>query len=300
MWITEYRSYLNSTTGSMILEKRDYPDLDNNASTAPTNTPAWNAGWSVDDSNFNGVVYVDGASIPILRGPARTNSSTPDSAPPAVASFAKINIVSSSSISIQNDLKYERPLCYDSGSSKGYATRDAVTGAVTKAFCDDPDDTTNPPADNVLGIYTAGNAADITILNGLQLTDFTIHGVMMSAQGRIQVEGAASTCPTQLNPGTGRGNLRLLGGIIQNYYGAWGQFSNTGALTCGYGRSVTYDKRMIDPAVRPPGFPTANQATNWQLNVFRDDNPSVLVNQNNPVNQPFTLNKGATQSSSSR
>jgi hypothetical protein len=300
----EYRSYQSGS--QMILQKRTYPDDDTNIWTFPANKPDWNDGWSTVNSSFNGVLFVDGQHIPYVFGPKRVadagicsgGSSTPDCSPPAVASFAKVNIVGSRSINIYGDLKYEKPLCYAGNGKQAYPQRD-VNGQVITANCDDPG---NPAvADNILGIYTAGQNSDINILGEGSFRDLTIHGVLMSADGRVRVaksagdttSGADTACPNELQgtpPGTGLGSIRLLGGIIQDNYGVWGQFDGGGNITCGYGRSVTYDKRMANPVVKPPSFPTASGSTNWGVKIIRSDQPGTQINTNDPNNPASTVN----------
>ena len=260
----EYRSYKSGS--QMVLQKRTYPDTDatpDNAMVRPAFTDA--STWTNDTSDFNGVIYVDGDNIPQIRGPSRGTATNPDTASPAVASFAKLNIVATGSIGIYNDLKYEKPLCYASGSRQSYAVRNP-DNSVTSAFCDDPKSPSL--ADNILGIYTAGNNSDVKILRNTQYQDFTINAVLMSAKGRVLVDGAdAATCPTEL--AGGRGSIRLLGGIIQKNYGMWGRANASGNVDCGYGRSITYDRRMASPLITPPAFPTTSGASALLVQFFR-------------------------------
>jgi hypothetical protein len=282
----EYRAFKSGS--AMLLQKRTYPDTDTNADTVPS--IPWNSSdpdpvWVTLRTNFNGVLYVDG-DLPSLRGPWRWNSTTPDSAPPAVANFAKLNIVAAGSININNDLKYEKPLCYDGNSARSFPVRDS-SGNVVPANCDDPKGPN--VADNILGIYTAGSGKDINILRWSRYRDLTIHGVMMSANGRVRVDGADESCPSQLQGGLG--NLRLLGGIIQNNYGVWGQFDGSGTLTCGYGRAVTYDKRMADPSVTPPSFPTASSAIEPGVSFFKkgeNGQPDTQIRPADPITTTVT------------
>jgi hypothetical protein len=111
----------------------------------------------------------------------------------------------------------------------------------------------------------------------------------MSANGRVRVDGADGSCPSQLQGGLG--NLRLLGGIIQNNYGVWGQFDGSGTLTCGYGRAVTYDKRMADPSVTPPSFPTASSAIEPGVSFFKkgeNGQPDTQIRPADPITTTVT------------
>src|SRR5690606_26101835 len=100
------------------------------------------ANWVTHTAQFNGVIYVDG-DVSRFTGPARvpSDSSNPDNAPPALASFAQITVAADDHIRITGDLKYETPPC------SGVPTRNA-DDSVTPATCDNLD------AVNVLGIYT--------------------------------------------------------------------------------------------------------------------------------------------------
>jgi hypothetical protein len=313
LMIREYRSYKSGA--NTVLEMREYPsptgsnEWSNSAGSYPATAPAWNTGWATVRSNFNGVMYVNNDDIPAMGGPWRwidtTNSTTraatnvPDRAPPAVASFSKLNIVASGSVSVYSDLKYEKPLCYAGNSKESFPQRD-TSGNVITANCDDPNDPN--VKDNILGIYTAGTNKNITFWpywdNGQTIPNMTIHGVLMAANGVVNVGNATSSpCPAELNGG--RGSIRLLGGIIQNNYGAFGQSNSTGGIGCGYGRSFTYDKRMKNPAIKPPSFPTASAATSWGLKIYRTDDPDNQINTNDPnnpastVNVPLPISKGA-------
>jgi hypothetical protein len=73
----------------------------------------------------------------------------------------------------------------------------------------------------------------------------------MSGTGKVTVE--------DYDRGSEMGNVKLLGGIIENYYGAFGTFdSRTGQNSTGYGRTFTYDQRM-SRGLAPPFVPTVGQ-----------------------------------------
>ncbi|WP_233498308.1 DUF4900 domain-containing protein [Meiothermus sp. QL-1] len=191
--------------------------------------------WVVERIGFNGMIFAEG-SINNLTGPSRSNSSDPNTAPPALASFAQITVANAGSgknIQIRGDLKYQNPAC------TGTPTRSGNT--VTRATC------SNLSADNILGVYSQDG--DILLGSGdnNSLQDLTIHGVLMTSRGEVAVQNFSSISP--------KGAIRLQGGIIQYTYGAFGQFnSSTGQMTAGYARQFTYDPRMQDRA--PPFFPT--------------------------------------------
>lgn len=113
----------------------------------------------------------------------------------------------------------------------------------------DPND--NPL--NVLGLYSAGN--DIRIAASAP-NDLVIHAVMMA--GIVGDTVNSSVNVQNYNSGSPRGTLRLTGGIIEEYYGAFGTFNpNTGNPLTGFGRDFQYDRRM-SRGFTPPYFPTTN------------------------------------------
>ncbi|XOB98006.1 DUF4900 domain-containing protein [Deinococcota bacterium DY0809b] len=189
---------------------------------------------------FNGVVYVEG-NVSRLYGPERSNANDPATAPPAVASFAQLTLAASGSMRITGDLKYEDPPCSSA------PTRNADR-TVTPGVCD------NQGAQNVLGLYSQGG--DILIGNANwdarynAPRDVNIHAVLMSSRGEIRVEN--------YDRGSPRGQVYLIGGLIENTYGAFGTFdARRNVSLSGYGRKFVYDKRMAK-GLAPPGFPTTD------------------------------------------
>ncbi|MCA9835782.1 MAG: DUF4900 domain-containing protein [Trueperaceae bacterium] len=201
-------------------------------------------------ARFNGVVYTEG-KVDRFGGPKRSpaTSTNPDDAPPALASFGQITMVSTGKTRIVSDLTYEQPPC--SGSPKREAD-----GSVTRATCNNTD------AQNVLGIFSPGSDILIGNANGDASlnapNNIAIHASIMSSSGQVAVENHTSGVP--------RGEVNLLGGIIENFYGAFGTFNNvTGNFTTGYGRRFTYDTRLAKD-LAPPYFPTTKK--NDVPNVF--------------------------------
>lgn len=216
---------------------------------------------------FNGVVYAQ-SGVGNLRGPSRTNASNPATAAAAVADFAQLTLASDGDINITSDLQYEDPPC-----SGG----DAATST-----CDNTD------ARNILGIYSAGG--DVKIVNRYDCTsrnssgtctahttrspaapkDVTIHAVLMAAgsEGKVTVDDFDAG-PADVND---RGRVTLLGGIIENYYGAFGLVNGKG-----YGRNFIYDTRTSE-GITPPSFPTQR---NWDIEL--------------PVSQRLQLQGSSTQ-----
>jgi len=189
---------------------------------------------------FNGVIFADG-DVERVRGPQRDpwSSDDADDAVPAIASFAQITLATSGDVRITADLAYEDPPCSSGPQRQG-------DGSVTPAECENLD------AANILGIYSQGG--DILIGNNNWDADFNapenvvIHGVLMSSDGVVTVENFRS--------GFARGNVNLIGGIIEDEYGAFGTFNaSTGSNATGYGRSITFDRRTA-AGLAPPFFPT--------------------------------------------
>ncbi len=94
--------------------------------------------------------------------------------------------------------------------------------------------------------------------------NINVHATVMTPNGEFKVDNYGS--------GSSRGTATILGGVIENTYGAFGTFSSSGART-GYGRNFVYDTRM-GKGLAPPFFPTIgsvignvtgiNDRPNWQ------------------------------------
>lgn len=195
---------------------------------------------------FNGVIYADGG-LKSFSGPKRIEADDHLTAKPAVASFSQMTLVSNSDVRVTGDIKYENNPC-DSA-----LIRDS-NGIVNIPKCE------SDPAKirNVLGMYVS-NGKDIKI--GLGNGDANlnapgnvrIHATMM-ADSEVRVENHDRV----LAPDTPRGGCSLvyiLGGVIERTYGAFSMFGANSACTSGFGRSFTYDKRMLH-GLTPPMFPT--------------------------------------------
>ena len=130
-----------------------------------------------------------------------------------------------------------------------------ISGNVQYQTPPNPADPTSNPI-NVLGLYSAGG--DI-VIGAAAPNNVTIQAVLMAG---TSASGYNSSVYVQnFNTGSPRGNVNLLGGMIEKYYGGFGTFNqSTGQQVTGYGRAFTYDTRM-SRGVTPPFFPTTNQYT---------------------------------------
>jgi len=114
---------------------------------------------------------------------------------------------------------------------------------------------------NLLGIISWNNDVHITTAAP---NDISVHATIMAPNGEFHVDNYSSGSP--------RGTATLLGGVIENTYGAFGTFSGS-TQESGYGRNFVYDTRM-GTGIAPPFFPTAgavistatgiNDRPNWQ------------------------------------
>lgn len=123
---------------------------------------------------------------------------------------------------------------------------------------------TTPSAEgttNVMGIMSWNGNVRIT---GSAPSDISVHATVMTPNGEFTVDNYAT--------GSSRGTATILGGVIENTYGAFGTFSGSTPRT-GYGRNFVYDTRM-GRGMAPPFFPTlgnvisnlagVNDRPNWQ------------------------------------
>jgi hypothetical protein len=118
-----------------------------------------------------------------------------------------------------------------------------------------PSDPSSNPV-NVLGLYASGG--DI-IIGPTAPNNVVIQAVLMA--GNTSSGYNSSVNVQNYNTGSPRGNVTLLGGLIEKYYGPFGTFNaQTGAQQTGYGRAFTYDTRM-SRGFTPPYFPTTGAYT---------------------------------------
>lgn len=106
---------------------------------------------------------------------------------------------------------------------------------------------------NVLGIVAWGG--DVRIGSAAP-NNVEIHGVIMAPHGEFTVDNYSSGSP--------RGTATLLGGVIADFYGAFGTFSGSTPIS-GYGRNFNYDARML-AGVTPPYFPYMSNFSSFDDN----------------------------------
>ncbi len=94
---------------------------------------------------------------------------------------------------------------------------------------------------NVLGVFSSGGSVRIgtSAPNDVRVDAY----VLASANGKVFTVDSYDS-------GSYRGEVRLRGGMVTNYYGAFGTFSSNGSMT-GYGRDFRYDRRGFIPPYYP-------------------------------------------------
>jgi hypothetical protein len=233
------------------------------------------SGWRPYRDHFNGVIYVgkteDGKGVTsnfVLQGAGIAEPTTamkwweahwprewvasPSDCPyavtregsdyeciqPSIADFTQLTVVGNN-VTLTRDLTYEERPCTS-------APERQPDGSVT------PGDCPNTDAKNVLGIYSDKGSIRISRWAPENLH---IDGVLMSAKQRVYYE--------HWNKGDTKGYLHLTGGIIQNWYGRFGQLDGDLNLQHGYGRKFVYDRRMKE-GLSPPYFPKFDGAVPWE------------------------------------
>ena len=179
---------------------------------------------------FQGVIFTDGG-IANLGGPERTNPNDPDTAAPAIASFAQFTVAATGKIAVTRDLKYTESPCSSSAQWNG--------GDVIRATCEDLE------AENVLGVYS--QQGDLLFGTGTSATplELTAQGVFMSSEGRVGTNNWDDVVNTE-------SSVNITGGLIGNVVA--GFYTSKG----GYRRNVTYDPRTGTGTV-PPFFPSTGE-----------------------------------------
>ncbi len=103
---------------------------------------------------------------------------------------------------------------------------------------------------NLLGLVSWGGNVNITNKASGAPNDIEVHGIVMARNGIFQVNNYTDTTVGS------RGVATLLGGVITQFYGAFGLTSSTtGNGISGYGRNFVYDSRTL-LGKAPPYFPS--------------------------------------------
>ncbi|AWN22883.1 hypothetical protein DKM44_06275 [Deinococcus irradiatisoli] len=238
----------------------------------------WQSGNSgAVSAKFNGVIYADGPVSSVYTEPGSLNSK-------AVASFGQLTLSATNNIVISDNLLYEDPPCTGTSATAPSCDTVADDGTMKK---------------NVLGIYsgtgnieianngtnstqntnpgtcttTSGRATCTSVVNAPN--NVTIHAVLMASRGAVQVQNYSSNIS--------RGVVNLLGGVIENYYGAFGQTNGNG-----FGRNYIYDTRM-EVGFTPPSFPTQQNWTvdssSWTQNVTAPSTVSTIPLTGNVIQE---------------
>jgi hypothetical protein len=206
----------------------------------------------------------------------------------------KMTVVANGGVTVKSDLKYEQPICTAAPS------RDASNNGQSNC---NPD--LSSAAKNVLGLYAIGSKISIDPLGFSNIGTAkpairpNIHAVMMSNTDIIEVDqvlpdvnerNAGKTCGDDklITTNAGWGNVEILGSVIQNNFGQFGRQDSSGQVNCGYGRSLTYDKRMLDSSNAPPAFPRAENSVDWNVQV---QNNGAAIDSIFSLNPSFTQNK---------
>ncbi|GGM17998.1 hypothetical protein GCM10010841_27740 [Deinococcus aerophilus] len=176
-------------------------------------------GWASTGITFNGVIYSD--SDANVTGPLRTNTSmTADVSkmPPALASFAKINVTAKQGITLDTDLTMSNTPCANSNAQAGCPK------------------TGNAEPVNALGLFAPNN--DV-VMSKFTQAEATYHAAIMASRGAFNVENYSSRRM--------QGSRHVIGSVVENRYGLNGVAGLSGTtvtFTNGYGDDFSFDNRL--------------------------------------------------------
>ena len=196
---------------------------------------------------FNGTIFSE-KSIKDLSGPGRNvkkkkhdddddedgkdgkdKDPDPKDARPALAPFSQITVsAEASNIEISGDLILSDGRCTD---DLDKCTKDGIV-----------------PPSNVLGVYSQKGSV---VINTKAPKDLQIHAMLMSSEGEVTVDKYTDTARGP------RGDVTLVGGMVENWYGAFGTSIGSSTKVSGYGRDFTHDRRFQNAGFTPPFFPTS-------------------------------------------
>ncbi|MEF2280438.1 PilX N-terminal domain-containing pilus assembly protein [Deinococcus sp. YIM 134068] len=185
-----------------------------------------NGTWTTHLTKFNGVIFGE-KNIGVLKGPDRSVNATIDGkvqtlSPPAIAGFSQLTVAAEKNINIASDLRLTDEPCNPADTA-------CKNGKPTQPL-------------NVLGVYT--QSGDV-VINKEAPNNLHLHAMLMSSKGEVRVDGHQF--------GADRGNVNLIGGVVENWYGAFGSTSSINPDS-GYGRNFSHDRRFEDPGFTPPFF----------------------------------------------
>jgi hypothetical protein len=206
-----------------------------------------NATYNITQGSTTTTVTVNYASnqtsVKAGSGPATTYTGVPngmlfvngqvDSLAGTVQQDTQLTIAATGDVRITNNLTYE-----------------SYTGGTTPSA---------EGATNLLGVMSWNG--NVRVATGAP-NDINIHATVMAPNGEFRVDNHDS--------GSSRGTATILGGVIENTYGAFGTFGQSGQTT-GYGRNFVYDARM-GRGMAPPFFPTIGTVTSLPSGI--NDRPN--------------------------
>lgn len=175
--------------------------------------------WVSTGQNFNGVIYSKNDTN--VSGPLRKDvslTSDVSKMPPALASFAKINVTSNQKIVLDTDLTMSNTPCDNSNTQKG----------CPKSGVSEPN--------NALVLFTPNK--DI-VMSKFTQSEATYHAAIMASKGSFNVENY-STRRVQ-------GSRHIIGSVVEDRYGLNGVASlSKGNVTfsSGYGDDFSFDNRL--------------------------------------------------------
>ncbi|MBB5365600.1 hypothetical protein [Deinococcus humi] len=175
--------------------------------------------WLPTGQTFNGVIYSTNDTT--VSGPLRKDMSlTADVSkmPPALASFAKINVTSNQKITLDTDLTMSNTPCDNSGSQQGCPK------------------TGNSEPTNALVLFTPNR--DI-VMSKLTQGEATYHAAIMASKGSFNVENY-STRRVQ-------GSRHVIGSVVEDRYGlngVAGLSNGNVTFSSGYGDDFSFDNRL--------------------------------------------------------
>lgn len=211
-----------------------------------------NAVYTIDQGGTTNIITVDKTNnqttVEVVGGGVTTYQGTPD----GIDDVGTILFVDGSIVSLAGTVQGDTELTISS--ENDIVVQNHVQYANYTPAVGNPGDAGYVPpnaddATNLLGLV-AWNG-DVRIGTSAP-DDVNIHGTILAQNGIFTVDDYNDY-------GLGaRGTATLLGGVITDYYGAFGLFSgSTGQHLTGYGRNFVYDTRM-QGGKTPPYFPTLN------------------------------------------